>query len=385
MATNLKYSPKERTNSDLNEAINRFDPQNQLVQKLVTKVDQWLALHEPGTQDHTIGLIMKASAIHFFRNDTNLENSIKVIEEALAIVKPFAETDIGFFPYVKMLSGLVALKSDDGMKCPILFKMIKEGYDLVMKLKRQSQVLAWDFYSLYCSSPPPFKTSEKLKEFLKREFSYFIFNHHRLVYTAESEAKLLEFIIPAMRYLMDTIDPFSKYTRLSEMSVVVEVIWKGHRLKQLDHCLAGLMFHTVNYRRSLPDHQRHTVSKIQAKLSNAFLHWGFIIAFESMKQIAGEKFAIVDNRTYEEIEEFNESGVEIYAHQFPIDLVKTPEALEKVIKRCKAWYKRSRDLLKEAKEENVASAAPTVLVMIELFHKLFPDRQIKGCLCKDIE
>lgn len=75
-----------------------------------------------------------------------------------------------------------------------------------------------------------------------------------------------------------------------------------------------------------------------------FFLWGIVIAAASITKFVSGETIPINNDFYEEIEMFKVPGVEVYAHQFPINLVSTPEELVPIIKQIKAWDKRTGEL-----------------------------------------
>lgn len=90
--------------------------------------------------------------------------------------------------------------------------------------------------------------------FLKNLLSYHLFIDCKEV---KREKNWFLYAIPAIRHLEFINTPALQYSTLSVISGIIETFLTNYNLKQLDHCLAGLMFHLVHYyRRSLPESER---------------------------------------------------------------------------------------------------------------------------------
>lgn len=81
-----------QTIAEYNKLISRANASD-IVKELLVKVDQWLALQTPGTEEYNTALIMKACALR----------RITTLIEVIKIAEPYRETSKGFSVYSQSL------------------------------------------------------------------------------------------------------------------------------------------------------------------------------------------------------------------------------------------------------------------------------------------
>lgn len=304
-------------------------------------VDKWFNLQEPGTEDYNTGLIMKAIVLRYKSSfQTNFNERLKSLHDALTIVEAFSDTPKGFFVNMHLL--ILMHECYRGMNYQKAAEFVKKANELYMRYTKNCNELIWNFHCICTGVAPSVESSNITKISLKNHLGYILYIHYTNEYNEASEFK---YAVSALRYLESARAPAHRYGVLTWMYKVSCIFLKCHRLKQLDHCLAGLMFHLTKYRGFIPESQHYKVSEIQAQVAKLFTLWGICIAKNSMIKISTGIGLPIDNDSYDEIDMFQETGVEAYTAQFPIELVKTLDEVKAVIKRVKAWRKKTDELL----------------------------------------
>lgn len=134
--------------------------------------------------------------------------------------------------------------------------------------------------------------------------------------------------------------------RLDSIVQALYSIHRAHRFKQLDHLLAIGMHTAVKLRTNHRGDEKLDV--LQGKLCLNYFMWGYTIANESMKKLTNKPdVAVIDNETFESIEEYFGDGYGVYEHLFPIELVNSAEEAKKLFKKAKVWLKRAVSMHKD--------------------------------------
>lgn len=337
------------------------------VEKLVAKVDQWCALQEPGTYDYVTGKIMKAAALRYkctFDADMELTQCLAILDEAFTLAEPFVGSADGFRVCVNIL-----IFSHELCRSSFLVDKAKErltkAKEIFDKYHAMYKDASWNLETIFTGQA---FSNPEAKIYLKDLVSFQLM----INCTTKGDKKILPHVVPAIRYMETVLTPAREYSTISFVCCFLETLLLNNNFKQLDHCLAGVMFRTVKYRRSLPESERRKVSTMQARVAMYFTMWGAIIAYTSIQRFRTGELHPINNEPYEEIQTFKEPGVQVYAHQFPINLVATPEEVVPIIKRVKAWDKRTAELFAEGDEKECTWVPGTFGALVGLDEKLRP-------------
>lgn len=363
-----KLSPQERSELEVQADTHGY------VKQLVAKVHEWCALQEPNTENYTMGLIMKASVTyHSSSYEVDMAKRLQMIQDGLDILEPFAETDIGFFPHTFLLVHLRWLRAEENL--PLMDEKLKRSYDMLMGFVN-SKKLIWDFTCIYKGTSPTVESSKKAISLLTGQLAVRFLMAYDYETPNETNPTLVKFVMPAIRILLGSMLPRNQFSRLDFINNFLRILILENRFKQLNYCLACLMFLVSDYLPSEPRYNRKEANKLKAELSKLYIVWGCTIAEKSMERISGRDTIEINNESFEELEWFDGPPIEAYANQFPINLVDTPKALKKIIKNCLSWYHKMVTFLVNARKGPDEVITNALISKIYAFNVLFPDRRL---------
>lgn len=125
---------------------------------------------------------------------------------------------------------------------------------------------------------------------------------------------------------------------------ILFLIRKWH-FAQVNHLLAGFMNNLVEYRRALPEEQRHEMNFSQALVSLAYATWAHEVLRYSFAYLNGKYDDDIEPYyLYHEFTGLKTPGFKVYHNQFPCHRIKSRKQMKNYIKRGKAWCKRAIDL-----------------------------------------
>lgn len=193
-----------------------------------------------------------------------------------------------------------------------------DKYQSVLGLEYLQEQMAPQLYVIYQNHPEPQKQLRYALRVLKQK-------------TPENrETNPFEFLTDVIFVIQNIIDL---------------LLFEG-RFKQVDHLLAIAMNNCVKLQTLLPKSQIKTLNETKSKLCFFYAAWGVEIFERSAKEIynlSRPVRGVIDNTGFIEMIDLMEPGVDIYANQFPIDIVKTHEELSSIVHRAKRWNSRGID------------------------------------------
>lgn len=150
-------------------------------------------------------------------------------------------------------------------------------------------------------------------------------------------------------YFLDAIIPF--------LSQVIELLITSCNFKLTDHLLAIAMFHCVKLQHLVPADALPRLNNAKGQLSMFFAEWGVNIYERShyaLKKIDMKWKFKINAYDFEEYPGMVEPGVEVYASQFPHNIISDLSRLKLISKKVKKWNDRALEFITDSSGKQMA-------------------------------
>lgn len=328
-----------------------MDP-DKFTEDLLKKIEKYLKLLTPGTDEYEIAYMMKGYAaiqlvnwnkVRYPENDEQRLRDIQSLKQVLAMAEPIKMKKNGFMLYFDTL-----------MTLSFHYRSIR-----ALSTSRQTAKKMEKAYDAYCAtnSAIPTHSSHIEGSNIFDQYQYHMMKY-QICFIHWQSHHYYEFMCPvqypagAIKWMLHVNKEKYEGTNVKPhlfepIYYMVRTLLDRHCFKQVDNVMANLMFFLIKCRRNMLPELLHTLNDDQGILARLFARWGAEILQASVDKIANKSY-VMDNDTFLEVNEPGDVDYKIYTGQLPIEPVDNVEDAEKIYRKGLQWEKRAAELCTEA-------------------------------------
>ncbi|XP_063697451.1 uncharacterized protein LOC134828403 [Culicoides brevitarsis] len=178
----------------------------------------------------------------------------------------------------------------------------------------------------------------------------------------KNDSMKLKYAMPSIRakISIDKSENQGIYVINNTMPAMVEEInclIKNLHFAQVNHLLAGFMNNLVQYRRSLPEDERHKVDFAQSLVSLAYGSWAYELVHTSFLVLTDAlELEETPEMSFYAFDDLMTGEYTTYEHQFSCELLQSVKKLKSAIRKGKQWTRRAADMGDKSHYANYAEA-----------------------------